>query len=328
MNITNVRDPKSGAIVHPQYNMCSVMYRLYTQIFESISSETYPDYIRQHIADKGITKERIAAQQRLISDMLDGLLEKQYQREEGISYVRAAMNICKWSERFDWEAMAVFDMLASQSMIAYWFNTVADLFNEADIRAQSPGELRSIIDSKTKEAVSTVCGDTPENEEPNSEEPLFEEPLFDAEQDSGIAPVIKGVRLEDFADTNAIRAYADYIDWFEKELKLLHVTTQAAVFLPSDAESDTDRNAAVAVRYIAGVNTDQAEEFVRRHGNTEKRQMKFMEGAIHNVNAAALYSSGSDLPTLVNNGDWLVKPPNDSIIVMTNEAFGSKFGYQ
>jgi len=159
--VFNIRDSKTRASVHPQYNMLNVVYRLYVQIFERIEKGQYPPYIDAYMTERGITKERIAEQQRLVADLLDGLFAKEYTRETGTSYLRTAMKDCRWAERFDWEAMAVFDMLASQSLLAYYFGAIADLSSEEDITAQNAGQLREIVDRLCKRTVDQVMETNP-----------------------------------------------------------------------------------------------------------------------------------------------------------------------
>jgi hypothetical protein len=152
-DILNIRDPKTRASILPQYNILNIMYRLYTQVFQRLEDGRYPPYIREYIDARNITPARIEAQRQLIADLLDGLLNKEYQRSDEMDYLRKAMADCRWKERFDWEAMSVFDTLASQSMLATWFLTIADLYTDRDIQAQGAGELREIIDRRCKQAV-------------------------------------------------------------------------------------------------------------------------------------------------------------------------------
>jgi hypothetical protein len=133
------------------------MYRLYVQIFERIAQKQFPTYVQEFIDTRVITNERIIAQQQLIADLFDGLLKGEYERSPDMDYLHKAMQDCHWKERFDWEAMAVFDMLASQSLLATWFLAVADLYSEADVQAQDPGELRKIIDTQCRRAVDAAC---------------------------------------------------------------------------------------------------------------------------------------------------------------------------
>ena len=152
--VSNVRDPKTRASIHPQYNMLNVVYRLYVQIFERIESGQFPDYLRDFMERHEITPERLLSQQKLIADLIDGLLQKEYAREPAQSYLRKAMKDCRWAERSDWEAMMVFDHLASQSLLSYFFLIFADLASEEDIAAQNPGELREIVDRLCRRAVN------------------------------------------------------------------------------------------------------------------------------------------------------------------------------
>lgn len=151
--VVNIRDPKTGASVHPQYNMLNVVYRLYVQIFQRIELGHYPEYVREYMEKNHVTIERITSQQSLIADLLDGLFAKEYTREAGTSYLRKAMKDCRWSERFDWEAMAVFDMLASQSLLAYYFGVIAEVASEEDVTAHSAAELRLIVDRMSQRAI-------------------------------------------------------------------------------------------------------------------------------------------------------------------------------
>jgi len=158
--VFNVRDPKTFASVHPQYNLLNVAYRLYVQVFERIENRQYPPYIETYIEQHGVTRDRILEQQRLIADMLDGLFAREFARDDAMSYLRKAMLDCRWSERFDWEAMAVFDMLANQSLFAYYFGAIADLVSEEDMTAQNVGELREIVDRLCRHATEGVsCED-------------------------------------------------------------------------------------------------------------------------------------------------------------------------
>ena len=154
--VMNIRDAKSRGSVHPQYNMLNVVYRLYVQIFERIEKGQYPPYIAQYMVEHEIDCKRIHRQQQLIADLIDGLMAKEYARDSGQTYLRKAMADCRWQERFDWEAMAVFDMLASQSLLAYYFGIFADLAGEEDVQAQNPGELREIVDRMAGHAVELV----------------------------------------------------------------------------------------------------------------------------------------------------------------------------
>jgi hypothetical protein len=158
--VTNVRDPRTRASVHPQYNMLNVVYRLYVQIFERIENGEYPPYISTYIDERKVTTERIRSQQRLIADLIDGLMAKEYTRDPVMTYLRKAMADCRWTERYDWEAMGVFDLLASQSLLAYFFLVFADLAGEDDVQAQNAGELREIVDRMCEKAVlvSTTRG--------------------------------------------------------------------------------------------------------------------------------------------------------------------------
>jgi len=154
--VSNIRDPKTFASVHPQYNLLNVVYRLYVQIFERIEKKQYPPYIETYMERLDVTWDRVFEQQRLIADLLDGLFAKEYTRDSALSYLRKSMRDCRWSERFDWEAMTVFDMLANQSLFAYYFGAIADLVSEEDITAQSAGELREIIDRLCQRATEEV----------------------------------------------------------------------------------------------------------------------------------------------------------------------------
>lgn len=160
--VFNIRDPKTWASVHPQYNMVNVVYRLFVQIFQRIEAGRYPPYIDDYRHARGITDERVLGQKRLIADLLDGLFAKEYSREPGVAYLRKAMKDCRWSERFDWEAMGVFDMLASQSLLAYAFGVLADLVSEEDLIAQDAGELRQIVDRQCGRALDRVVGMEPD----------------------------------------------------------------------------------------------------------------------------------------------------------------------
>jgi len=150
--IHNIRDPKTGASVLPQYNLLNLGYQAYIQVFERIKNREYPDYINTYMEKSGMTLDRVSAQMQLIADLLDGLFAKEYSRDESMSYLHKAMQDCRWRERFDWEAMAVFDMLASQAMLAHYFLAIADLVTESEIRAQNPGELREIVGTLCRRA--------------------------------------------------------------------------------------------------------------------------------------------------------------------------------
>jgi len=153
--VVNVRDARSGASVHPQYNILNVMYSMYVQVFKNIEEGNVSPDIKDYIERNSITSAQIVSQQALIADLLDGLLSGRFEREEGTPHVLQAMNDCDWYNRVNWSAMAVFDMLASRSMLGYWFNAAADLFNEEDIRAQSPGQLTEIINRMCEHAAKT-----------------------------------------------------------------------------------------------------------------------------------------------------------------------------
>ena len=150
--ILNIRDPKTGASVLPQYNLLNLGYAAYVQTFERIKNREYPDYIDDYMEKNGITPERVWSQMQLIADLLDGLFSKEYSRDESMSYLRKAMQDCDWGKRFDWEAMAVFDMLSSQAWLASYFLAIADHVNESEIRAQNAGELREIVKNLCKRA--------------------------------------------------------------------------------------------------------------------------------------------------------------------------------
>ena len=145
--------------MHPQYNMLNVGYQLIVQIFERIENGQYPPYIDQYMTDQGITKTQVLEQQKLIADLLDGLFAKEYTRDPSMTYMRAAMQQCNWKERFDWKAMAVFDMLASQSFLTYYFLTIADLASAEDVAAQNPGQLREIVGRLAKRATTFLQDD-------------------------------------------------------------------------------------------------------------------------------------------------------------------------
>ena len=89
--IHNIRDPKTGASVLPQYNLLNLGYQAYIQVFERIKNREYPDYIDTYMAKNGITFDRIYSQMRLIADLLDGLYAKEYSRDESMSYLHKAM---------------------------------------------------------------------------------------------------------------------------------------------------------------------------------------------------------------------------------------------
>jgi hypothetical protein len=155
-SVFNVRDRKTEATILPQYNTLNIMYRLYVEIFDRIRNDQIPEYLKEYMRENGITKEQVTEQQQLISDLLDGLLEERYQRDPAMDYLHASMEQCRWKERFNWKVMLVFDALASGAMMATWFNTIADLYCEADIKAQNPGELRELIDTNCKKAVNAA----------------------------------------------------------------------------------------------------------------------------------------------------------------------------
>ena len=152
---TNIRDTKSGASVHPQYNILNIMYSLYVQIGGQIEKEAYPSDVKTYIEQHAISREGILSQLKLIADLLDGLLSGKFEREEGTPYIIKAMKDCDWTNRVDWATMTVFDMLASRAMLATWFMAAADLFNEVDIRAQSPGQLTEIVKGACEHAIET-----------------------------------------------------------------------------------------------------------------------------------------------------------------------------
>jgi hypothetical protein len=170
-SISNVRDKWTDATILPQYNTLNIMYRLYVEIFDRIRERRMPPYLVTYMDENNITNEQITEQQQLISDLLDGLLEYRYPRDPDMDYVHAAMRDCRWQERFDWRVMMIFDTLASQSMLATWFNTIADLYRDTDVKAQSPGDLRKLIDRNCKEAYDIVLqlhGETEKEEESNT----------------------------------------------------------------------------------------------------------------------------------------------------------------
>lgn len=167
--VFNVREPNTRASIHPQYNMLNVVYRLYVQIFERIEKGQFPDYVHTYMEQHQVTPERIAGQQRLIADLIDGLLAKEYTRDPAMTYLRKAMQDCRWAERFDWEAMGVFDLLASQSILAYYFLAFADLASEEDVKAQNPGELREIVNRLCRRAAGDNWTARPIISEPKAE---------------------------------------------------------------------------------------------------------------------------------------------------------------
>jgi len=158
MPIHNIRDPKTGASVLPQYNLLNLGYRAYVEVFERILNREYPDYIDVYMEKNGITTERMMDQMQLIADLLDGLFAKEYSRDESVNYLHKAMRDCRWRDRFDWEAMAVFDMLSSQAWLASYFLAVADLVTESEIRAQNAGELREIVKTLCRRAGGELHG--------------------------------------------------------------------------------------------------------------------------------------------------------------------------
>jgi hypothetical protein len=150
--VYNFRDPRTLASIHPQYNLLSVVYRLYVQIFERIEHRQFPPYIETYMERNGVTWDRVLEQQRLIADMFDGLLAQEHTWDSSLSYLRKAMQDTRWHDRFDWEAMAVFDMLANQALFAYAYGAIADLVSAEDITAMNAGELREIVDRLCRRA--------------------------------------------------------------------------------------------------------------------------------------------------------------------------------
>ena len=154
--VFNARHQKTMASVHPQYNLLNFGYQLYVQIFERLESGEVPDYIKEYRETNGITDERLLAQKKLIADLLDGLFAKEYTRDPSMEYLRKCMQDCNWYERFDWQAMAVFDMLASQATLASYFSAIADLASAQDIEVNGLGELREIVKRQSQRAVDLV----------------------------------------------------------------------------------------------------------------------------------------------------------------------------
>jgi hypothetical protein len=154
--VVNIREPETGASVLPQHHILNVMYELYVQIFDRIAKKQYPAYIEEYRERHGVDEERIVNQQRLIHDLADGLFAGRYTRDSSMAYLDKAMKECRWEERFDWEAMAVFDMLASQSLLAYFWTAVSDLASEEYLKAHSAGELRPLVDRLCGRALDIV----------------------------------------------------------------------------------------------------------------------------------------------------------------------------
>ena len=153
--VSNVRDGKSGATVHPQYNLLNMLYPLCTQIYERVAKGEYASDIKEYMEQHNLSAEHVETQLCLIAELLDGLLSGKFEREEDVPYVIKAMKDCRWKERVDWKAMTAFDMMLSRGLLGYWFNAAADMFNQEDIRAQSPGRLTEIIEEMCKRAVDT-----------------------------------------------------------------------------------------------------------------------------------------------------------------------------
>jgi hypothetical protein len=154
--ILNIRDPKTGASVLPQYNLLNLGYSAIKQVFQRIESGNHPEYINTFREQHGVTQERINTQLHLIADLLDGLFRGEYERDDSMTYLEKAMQDCRWPERFDWEAMAVFDMLMSQGIIAHYFLAIADLASESEIQANNKDELREIVENLCRRADECV----------------------------------------------------------------------------------------------------------------------------------------------------------------------------
>ena len=167
--VSNIREPKTEASVLPQYNVLNFGYRMYVQMFERIEKKEYPDYIDVYREKHGVTDDRIQSQMQLIADLLDGMAAGEYVSDKSMAYLHKAMQDCRWQDRFDWEAMAVFDMLASQSMLAFYFVAMSEVITESEIKAQNMGELRKIIDRLCRQSseiiIRRIITDRPENEE-------------------------------------------------------------------------------------------------------------------------------------------------------------------
>jgi hypothetical protein len=139
------------------------MYTMWTQIFENIQNGHIPKPVKDYIEYHGITVERVRQQMILVAELIDGLLSGKFEREAGVSYIEKAMKDCDWNNRVDWLAMSVFDMLSSRALLGYWFNAAADLFNDADVRAQTPEQLTNIVKRMCRQATETGEALSPED---------------------------------------------------------------------------------------------------------------------------------------------------------------------
>jgi hypothetical protein len=168
----NVYDPKTHAIANPEYNFLNVGKIIWKQTYERIQTKQYPDYITEYRDHFKITDEDIEAQFELVADVIDGLLERKFDGDRLLDepYLTAALRLTKWKERLNWKAMAVFDMIANQGTLAYWFCAAVAHFQQPDINAQDPGSLKNLIHHKTKDAFDKLFAQAPEKSTATDEE--------------------------------------------------------------------------------------------------------------------------------------------------------------
>jgi hypothetical protein len=154
----NVYEARTGAIANPEYNFLNVGKIIWKQSLERIQNKQYPPYIEEYIKHFNITDDDIASQFDLIADLIDGLLKRDFDRKllENETMLAAALRIVNWEERFNWKAMGVFDMIASQGTLAYWFISVVAHLQQKDIDAQDPGSLYRAIERNVRNAHETI----------------------------------------------------------------------------------------------------------------------------------------------------------------------------
>jgi hypothetical protein len=142
----NVRDKVSNALVNPAFNFLNVGQGIWKQTFERILEKRYAPYVEQYIQEKNLTEERIISQLGLIADVVDALLGRKFEIEGKETVYDAAFRYAHWKERFDWEAMTVFDMVASQSTISFWLFELGAVCGEEDYLLNNPGQLTAMLE--------------------------------------------------------------------------------------------------------------------------------------------------------------------------------------
>jgi hypothetical protein len=150
----NIYEQKTGAFANPEFNLLNLGKSVWKQSFQRIVDRSYPPYVRDYIEMMGVTDEELIQQFELVVDLVEGLLERKFDKErlENENWLDTGMRVVNWDSRFNWRAMAVFDMIANQGMIALWFMSIVEHFQQPDIEAQDPGSLRGLIDAKISEA--------------------------------------------------------------------------------------------------------------------------------------------------------------------------------